>query len=112
MAFFDIPPVEAVDTDKEHVYQGVGIRNLDQAVLQGWKPVKATEEKKVGINWPVGPNGFRMFQEQVLCRMPREHWEELQKEIDARREALSIEVAEEEYREAVGGAATGSIIDE
>ena len=112
MAFFDIPAVVNVEADQEHAYQGIGIRNLDQAVLQGWVPVKATEEKKVGTNWPIGPNGYRMFQEQVLCRMPRGRWLELQKEIDDRREALSIEAAEDEYREAVGGAATGAITDE
>ena len=105
-----IPDVDGLDKDKANAYQGVGVRNLEQAILQGWVPVK--EEEKVGTNWPVGPNGFRMFQEQVLCKMPRARWDELQKDIDSMKEALSIETAEKNYREQVGEEnAYGSIRD-
>jgi hypothetical protein len=97
---YEIPPVEGVDADTEHVYQGVGIRNLEQAVLQGWRPVEAKE--KVGRNWPEGPQGYRMFQEQVLCRMPRERWNELAQEIEHMKEILSVEEIERQYREEVG----------
>jgi hypothetical protein len=105
-----IPDVADLDKDPEHAYQGVGVRNLEQAILQGWKPVE--EKEKVGTNWPVGPNGFRMFQEQVLCKMPMARWEALQQDIDSMKEALSIETAEKQYREQVGEEnAYGSIRD-
>ena len=107
---WEIPDVADLDKDKTHVYQGVGVRNLDQAVLQGWVPVE--EKEQVGTNWPVGPNGYRMFQEQVLCKISRARWNALQEEIDHMREALSIETAEQDYRESVGEEnAYGSIRD-
>ena len=120
---WEIPPIDGLDfeTDadgnqictgatKTHVYQGVGVNNLEQAVLQGWVPVK--EEEKVGTNWPVGGNGFRMFQEQVLCKMTRARWNDIQKDIDTMKEALSIETAEKDFRESVGEEnAYGSISD-
>lgn len=106
---WEIPEPSGAATDKTYVYQGVGVRNLEQAVLQGWAPVK--EEEKVGTNWPAGPNGFRMIQEQVLCKMPRSRWNKLQEDIDAMKEALSIEHVETRFREETGGSAYGEIKD-
>ena len=109
MGIWEIPEVNGLSLDKAHMYQGIGVRNLEQAVYQGWVPVK--EDDKVGTNWPVGPNKYRMFQEQVLCKMPRKRWEELRQEIDATKEALSVETAEKDFREDMEGAAYGSIKD-
>jgi hypothetical protein len=105
---YELPEVDGWDKDPTHVYQGVGIRNLEQAVLQGWVPVK--EEDKVGKNWPVGPNGYRMFQEQVLCKTTKANWLKMQENIDEVRRALSIEAVEDEYRNQVG-TAYGGITD-
>ena len=106
---WEIPDVAGLELDehgrstgqsKTHVYQGVGVRNLEQAVLEGWTPVE--KEEKIGTNWPIGPNGFRMFQEQVLCKITKARWNSLQKDIDDMREALSIETAEQDFKEQVG----------
>ena len=106
---YAIPLVDNIEKDSTHVYQGVGVRNLDKAILQGWTPVKIDD--KIGTNWSEGPTGFRMYGEQVLCRMTVANHNKLAAEIESMKEVLTIEGVESEYREQAGSAAYGEVSD-
>lgn len=84
---YEIPEAEGAEKDPKFHYQGIPVVRLDSAVMDHWIPVK--KEEAVGKNWMVGPTGYRMWGEQVLCKIPMDRFKELQEVEQQNREVVA-----------------------